>query len=736
MNLAAEFNSLNGKTVSRTRLESLLAEAQREKYAIISNRIQNVLNTNDDDSFDIEINEPMDLAGLSGVEQEMLLPMLDYISEPDDETGLNKAVTPNEIYSFITDMLINTINKVGHLPWQKEWTGSGSGNEAKNLVSLKPYSGANFFILNYDVKFDDEEQPYLVPIKFIEPYYLTFPQIEGFGAILKPNSQPRRIIFYTMVFNYKSDTLKINTTDRVKFWKFVKENGITKEQLKLYLWKIPVLRYYNVYRADDCTGLKFPPAKPKKQTTPIEQAQDIIDGYKNPPRYTNIGDRAYYRPATDELNMPTIEAFSSEAFYYSTFFHEAVHSTGAEKRLHRDFSGKKGGKEYAFEELIAELGAVFLSSEAGILFHTKENSAKYLKSWNSKLVNELENDNRFFLKASASAQKAVNHILGRVIENDDDKTEDKKEVKKRVAKPKKTIKKPIVKPSKKQGLNAPIIPGEINPEISVTPIAETPVTILPDANDETPTGLNRAVPIKTKEPQISNKTIAELEKMGFVSASKVPDEPKDVFYLDGEIGKFLQKLQPYKALILIKGTKHTSKTQLAMQIANGFAEIGMPVAYIDNEQGGMESKDTIDSINRNTTEQGRKLIAIKGHLERPLEELKDFCKHCEVIVADSVTDLGLSAEQLGELRVSHPKIIWVFISQVKENGEMYGGNKMNHNPTVVIECHPAEHPRDRIATLEKNRGNDISLMYSIYNKKLIQKQSDEKPTSNLSFRVK
>lgn len=226
----------------------------------------------------------------------------------------------------------------------------------------------------------------------------------------------------------------------------------------------------------------------------------------------------------------------------------------------------------------------------------------------------------------------------------------------------------------------------------------------------------------------AKKAIDNLKnKFGFVPASQSTHEPKDVFVLPGQIGKFLQKQQPHKALILIKGPKHTSKSQLAMQIADAFGQSGRPVAYIDYEQGGVESKDTVNSINRNTTPKGRELIAIKGYLDHPLSELKEFCKYCSCIIADSVTDLRITADQLNDLRNQFPKVIWIFISQVKENGEMYGGGKMAHNPTTIIECHPSENPALRYATLEKNRSNDINLMYSIYHKKIINTIPVEKP---------
>ncbi|MBN9285586.1 MULTISPECIES: zincin-like metallopeptidase domain-containing protein [unclassified Flavobacterium] len=718
MDLVTVFNNLHGKEVHRSTLKSLLTRAKKQKHSIITQRILNVLQQNNDALFTIEIKDFVEPMGLTGAEQTMILPTLEYFSEADEEAGLN-GVSPDDIYSYITDLIINTIEKVGHLPWQKDWVGSGADGAAKNYVSKKEYSGANF-ILNFDIKFDENGKGYLVPINFKQPYYLTFNQIKETGASLREGSKARRVIYYTMIFNFDNGTLKFKTTDKAKLDEFIKTNGLTKEDLKRYLSHIPVIKYYNVFRADDCTGLEFPKPTGNKKVNPIDEAQRLIDGYKNPPAYTFVGDKAFYQPASDTVNMPKINAFKSEASYYCTYFHELTHSTGAKKRLERDFSGKFGSKSYAFEELIAELGAVFLCSEAGILFHTKDNSAKYLKNWNKVLVNELENDNRFFLKASAQSQKAVNHILGRNTEKETEEIPGVP-VKKAVAK----------KPGKKRVISKTKVVNKTGLSASVEKI---------QVRKNTETRKKRAVPAvakrpisKSKKPIVSdqNKSLNELEKLGFISANAVPQEAKDVFVLGGEIGKFLQKQQPHKALILIKGNKHSSKSQLAMQIANAFGEQQTPVAYIDYEQGGIESKDTVDSINRNTTEAGRKYIAIKGYLENPFQELQDFCKVVKVIIADSVTDLKITADQLNYLRTKYPKIIWCFISQVKENGAMYGGNKMAHNPTSVIHCSSHQDPKQRFATLEKNRGNDLTLKYSMYYKKVVNEPKKKK----LSFTV-
>lgn len=228
----------------------------------------------------------------------------------------------------------------------------------------------------------------------------------------------------------------------------------------------------------------------------------------------------------------------------------------------------------------------------------------------------------------------------------------------------------------------------------------------------------KLVPKKIKEDP--------LKKLGFISANtKIVLEEK-VFYLKGALGKFIQKIQRVKELIIIKGDKHSNKSQLAMQLANGFGEIGLKVSYIDYEQGGLISSDTQDSIKWNTTKKGLENIQIVGTLENPYSDLELIAKHTDVIVADSITDLGITADEMNKLRETYLDVIWVFISQVREDGKMYGGNKMAHNPKKVIHCHTATDHKDRYATLEKNRGNDTSIVYAISDKKIKKEVLEEK----------
>jgi antirestriction protein ArdC len=101
--------------------------------------------------------------------------------------------------------------------------------------------------------------------------------------------------------------------------------------------------------------------------------------------------------------MPAIEAFRQPLFYYSVLSHEATHWSGAKSRLNRDMSGRFGSERYAFEELVAELGAAFLAASLGLPTDPRRDHAPYINSW----VSILKNDRRAIFTAAAKAQEAV-----------------------------------------------------------------------------------------------------------------------------------------------------------------------------------------------------------------------------------------------------------------------------------------------------------------------------------------
>ena len=86
--------------------------------------------------------------------------------------------------------------------------------------------------------------------------------------------------------------------------------------------------------------------------------------------------------------------------------HELTHWTGHKSRLDRDKKGKFGDPLYAFEELVAELGAAFLCSSLGVSKEVREDHTKYIKSW----LKALKDDKRAIFKASSQASKAVEYL--------------------------------------------------------------------------------------------------------------------------------------------------------------------------------------------------------------------------------------------------------------------------------------------------------------------------------------
>ncbi|MDL2143579.1 zincin-like metallopeptidase domain-containing protein [Flavobacterium tructae] len=740
MTLAQQFNSLNGLIVSRKTLENLLLKAEKEKHTVISKRIIKVLQAFKDDTFLIEINNLVEPYGLNGIDAEMLLPTLEYISEDHNE-GLN-AVSPDEIYNYVTDLIINTIKKVGHLPWQKEWKGSGASNSVMNYVSKKEYSGANF-ILNFEIKFDEDKQPYLIPANFIQPYYLTFNQIEEAKAKLKKGSKARRVIYYTLIHDYQSDNLKFKTNDNKKFGDFVKAHDLTKEDLKQNLTKFPVLKYYNVFRADDCEGLQFPPERDKKSVKPIAEAQALIDGYKNPPKYTNVGDRAYYRPSTDELNMPMMEAFTSEAFYYSTFFHEAIHSTGATQRLGRDMTGtRKGGGtgSYAFEELIAELGAVFLCSESGILFHTKENSAKYLQSWNNHLIDELSDDNRFFLKASAQAQKASNHILGREVVNTEttEKAAEKVTVKKsvRVKHALKTIKKSVikreVKPNQKtkqldlfDGLNGAI---KNKKAIAITKPIVTPII--------KKTSIEKPI-VKEMKPV----TLGDVNKNSL--AYKMANKPSkvDLFKIENtDISEFLGNIEQKEkesVVITLTGGQGSMKTRMCFQFMNALSQNYKTghASIEEHPESSLYYSKAAEYLN------AKALQNIEAPEIKSVSDLEKLIKNNDVIIIDSFSKMqemhkGFEVDK--DLRKKYDGKLFIVIFQQTTDGKMRGGSKSQFDGDVVLFTEKMPNYKENYIWADKNRYQDKpldELKFNIFSKKLVRATS-EAPPEPLTTQIK
>jgi antirestriction protein ArdC len=183
--------------------------------------------------------------------------------------------------------------------------------------------------------------------------------------------------------------------------------------------KIPLLRYYKVFNLDQVEGISLPQeASVNNPFAPIEQAEKIIAKMPLKPEIHFGGDRAFYSPGMDYIQLPSKERFHSPPEFYSTLFHEMAHATGHARRLGRKSiieNGRFGNEEYSKEELLAELCASMLCAESGIEQSTINNSAAYIQGW----LRVLRNDKKILLHAAANANRAKSYLLGRGEEETD-----------------------------------------------------------------------------------------------------------------------------------------------------------------------------------------------------------------------------------------------------------------------------------------------------------------------------
>jgi antirestriction protein ArdC len=121
------------------------------------------------------------------------------------------------------------------------------------------------------------------------------------------------------------------------------------------------------------------------------------------------GDRAFYSPTHDFIQLPPQPAFETDDEYRATLFHEGIHATGHKNRCDREFGGRFGDQSYAFEELIAELGSTYLQACLGIDMDLP-NHASYLANW----LKVLKEDSKAVMTAASKAQQACDYLLTRM----------------------------------------------------------------------------------------------------------------------------------------------------------------------------------------------------------------------------------------------------------------------------------------------------------------------------------
>lgn len=288
-----------------------------------------------------------------------------------------------DIYQEITDKIINVLEKVDLNDYQPPFASLVAQGLPTNPVTENRYNGINIPSL----WFDQQEKG------FASNHWATFKQWQERGAQVRKGEKSSPIIFYKTLIKESEN-----------------QQG-EREEITL-----PMLKTYAVFNADQVDGYEHRDGmRPHEEdrVTRLETAEEFCAATAADIRHG--GNKAFYRRDDDFIQMPETRLFvdtkqaTATENYYSTLLHELTHWTGAPQRLDRDKAETSQERDkYAFEELIAELGAAFLCSALGIVQTPRDDHALYIKSW----LQALQNDKKHIFKASAQAAKACDYLSG------------------------------------------------------------------------------------------------------------------------------------------------------------------------------------------------------------------------------------------------------------------------------------------------------------------------------------
>lgn len=279
-----------------------------------------------------------------------------------------------DIAKEITTKMIAAIEK-GTPPWKMPWGTRPLLTPLRNTG--EQYSGINILVL-WDM---------MDHAGYDNPRWITFKQAQALGGKVKKGAKSTGIVYYG------------SATKTV-------ENHLGEEEETTRRF----LKHYNVFNVDQVEGLpnaqySFPGAHIK--TLPPDNELSAFF-QRVGPVIDHGGNRAFYRPSSDHIQMPRFGAFQTPQLYFATLCHETIHWSGAKHRLDR-LPCAPTEEERGYEELVAEIGSAMLGAQIGLPPDHLENHSAYVQSW----LKSLKNDTRFILKAAAEAQKACDFVLQR-----------------------------------------------------------------------------------------------------------------------------------------------------------------------------------------------------------------------------------------------------------------------------------------------------------------------------------
>jgi antirestriction protein ArdC len=303
----------------------------------------------------------------------------------------------DELFTKITDRLVETIETSNHGAWTKPWTtviaASGIG---KNASTEKAYQGFNQFILMVTAASEG----------YAFPLWATYKQWVGLGAQVRKGETGTTLVKWGV-------TYRCSGCDHKGPRPCTLSGHIPEEH-----WWASAFTVFN-YAQQDGYEVELPNLGDEPTRLANVEAMVVASGAKI---IHQVSNQAFYRPDTDQITLPERVQFATPEGYYGTALHELTHWTGHKSRLDRTTGSRFGDNAYAAEELVAELGATFLASHFGIeKVEPHMDHAAYLGSW----LKVMKSDPKALYTTAKLAQSASEFLLGFALA--DDQTETTKE---------------------------------------------------------------------------------------------------------------------------------------------------------------------------------------------------------------------------------------------------------------------------------------------------------------------
>lgn len=277
-------------------------------------------------------------------------------------------------YHDLTEAFIAQL-QAGTRPWSASWrSGEGAGRFMRPLRhNGEPYHGVNVLALWVTAQARG----------FSARHWMTFNQAKELGASVRKGAKAANV--------YKMGTIEregeAGETDLIKF-----------------------VKCYCVFNVEEIEGLAphyYPaPAEPAPEEQRIAAADDFVRRAGAIVRHG--GNRAFYSPSSDHVQMPAFGDFENPEAYYATLLHELTHWSGGPGRIDRPKGKRFGDPAYALEELVAELGAAFLCADLCISDKPREDHAPYLAGW----VKALQEQPSILMSAAGAAERACTYLHG------------------------------------------------------------------------------------------------------------------------------------------------------------------------------------------------------------------------------------------------------------------------------------------------------------------------------------